>query len=753
MRNKGIAYRKMLLSFSLVFVIPLCLVFAIYSYSYHVIEDRVDVSNKNLVSTIQTTCDRELQYYLNMLTQLSMNEYVETVSDQTTPSIELQLVSQDLLASIRAARTSVDLLGSACKDIFVYFPEIDRAFSCNAHGSMRLDTYIKEYYSEDPDQIQDMKAYLSTYTRIGLTGTRADKIKGENAWLTYCSLHSGNASRVTLGVWLDMNALTNRTASVEWRDGYDLLILDDDGVVVKGVPQQFSFGEEVDLEALYKDEEYIIYHAPSEVSRWTYVLLVPRELVKSSAEQIRTFFAISIFLCVLIACVLIRKATMLNYAPLEKLLGAFQIKNEAQAESKNEYQFLDDQIKNLISEKVNMESNISKSRKPLTQWSLTNLLLKPYDLSGRAKNQEWDNHIKRYSQGENLVMMARERVDGDSKYPQQFNSEMKLFIIENVFAERIGDLLHCSTVELEGRQILVLNDADIHGKLEQIQDRVFELQSTILDNFNFNVVVTVGAVHSGLEGIHKSYLEAREAEEFVPILDQDFISYVDIKDKTFRRYHYSLQAEERISAAVQNDNVQLAIALIHKVIDSSWADDHVSPHILKFLLHDIFCTLLKTADEKGCIDRIYMLPKDLGIENPVPEIKAHFSKVVESICDNSEVASETSAEKTLCMKVQQYIGEHYCDPNLNISQTALHFHMSPTALSATFKNETGKSLLMAINEVRIENAIKYLEQGCSVAETAEKVGVSESSSFIRLFKKYVGITPGQMKNQLLDKKE
>ena len=59
---------------------------------------------------------------------------------------------------------------------------------------------------------------------------------------------------------------------------------------------------------------------------------------------------------------------------------------------------------------------------------------------------------------------------------------------------------------------------------------------------------------------------------------------------------------------------------------------------------------------------------------------------------------------------------------------------------------------MAINEFRIEKAMEYLGQGYSVADTAAKVGIPESSSFIRLFKKHMGITPGQLKNQLQEKK-
>lgn len=753
MRNKGVAYRRMLASFATVFVIPLFLVFVFYFYSYVVIEKQVEAANENFVQTIQSTCDRELQYYQNVLTQLSMNEQIEDISEQNSMRPEDQKASMDLMTKIYEVRASIGLIGNEYMDIFVYFPEIDRIFSCTGRGSMRFDTYAKEHYSDNEIEREKLKAYLSTYSKTGLLSISIDEFAGEMALVTHCSMRVGENSRATLGLLLDMNALINRIASMEWSHGYDWLIIDDKGVVVKGTLNQYYAGETILLDNLSKDDKYMVYTSRSGVSDWTYVLLMPRELVQESATQIRTFFAISIILCVLLACILIRNATKLNYAPLENLLKVFQPQNNLPINHKNEYQFLRDQIKDLVSAKSDMESDISRSKKSLVQWGLTNMLIKPYERQAGTKNKDWESYAQSFSDGQNLVLMVKERPDGDRNKPQGLTDDMKMFIIENVFLERIGEILHCSMVELEGRQVLILHSEDIGAKMDQVQEGIFKLQRFILENFDFSVAVSAGAVHLGLEGIHKSYLEARETEEFIPVLDQDFISYEEIKDKTFRRYDYSLQAEERISAAIQNNNVQLAIALVHKVIDNNWSDDRISPNMLKFLLHDIFCTLLKTADQKGCIDRIHMLPKELSISEPVSEIKAHFSKVVESICDSNEIGSEISSEKALCTKVLEYVRQNYSDPSLNISQTAFHFHMSPTSLSATYKNETGKSLLMVINEIRIENAIEFLKQGCSVVETAVKVGIPESSSFIRLFKKHMGITPGQMKSNMREKKQ
>ena len=50
-----------------------------------------------------------------------------------------------------------------------------------------------------------------------------------------------------------------------------------------------------------------------------------------------------------------------------------------------------------------------------------------------------------------------------------------------------------------------------------------------------------------------------------------------------------------------------------------------------------------------------------------------------------------------------------------------------------------------INLKRIAYAEELLKEGASVVEAAEQSGFRDSGGFIRTFKRYRGITPGQIK--------
>ncbi|MNI90133.1 Arabinose operon regulatory protein [compost metagenome] len=75
-----------------------------------------------------------------------------------------------------------------------------------------------------------------------------------------------------------------------------------------------------------------------------------------------------------------------------------------------------------------------------------------------------------------------------------------------------------------------------------------------------------------------------------------------------------------------------------------------------------------------------------------------------------------------------------------------HFEMKPTYLSKLFKDHTGEGLLDALNKRRIARAKELMaDKRLTVGEVAESIGFNDVGTFIRIFKRIEGITPGKYK--------
>ena len=93
--------------------------------------------------------------------------------------------------------------------------------------------------------------------------------------------------------------------------------------------------------------------------------------------------------------------------------------------------------------------------------------------------------------------------------------------------------------------------------------------------------------------------------------------------------------------------------------------------------------------------------------------------------------------------IAEYVRKNYRE-NLSLEQIADEMNVSVKYVSRIFKEKTGVNLTAFINRVRMDEAKKLLLQTeLSVNEVAERVGINSRTTFLRIFKKAVGITPNE----------
>ena len=92
--------------------------------------------------------------------------------------------------------------------------------------------------------------------------------------------------------------------------------------------------------------------------------------------------------------------------------------------------------------------------------------------------------------------------------------------------------------------------------------------------------------------------------------------------------------------------------------------------------------------------------------------------------------------------VKVYIDQNYTNRDLYVGSVAEYFGMSTSNLSHKFKTQTGITISEYIIQVKLEYAKELLrEEDLSVEEISDMLGYTHPSSFIRVFKKKMGVTP------------
>lgn len=96
----------------------------------------------------------------------------------------------------------------------------------------------------------------------------------------------------------------------------------------------------------------------------------------------------------------------------------------------------------------------------------------------------------------------------------------------------------------------------------------------------------------------------------------------------------------------------------------------------------------------------------------------------------------------IVMNTISYINAHFSE-NLTLEQLAKKSYISVNQLCKLFKKRFGTTVAKYIMSKRISEAKKMLTQGKSVSDTALACGFADYANFIRVFKRFVGISPGK----------
>ncbi|MDF2721990.1 MAG: two-component system response regulator [Paenibacillus sp.] len=86
--------------------------------------------------------------------------------------------------------------------------------------------------------------------------------------------------------------------------------------------------------------------------------------------------------------------------------------------------------------------------------------------------------------------------------------------------------------------------------------------------------------------------------------------------------------------------------------------------------------------------------------------------------------------------------------DITLSDVAERLFVNSSYLSRLFKQEVGKPFSNYVTDKKMEQAKQLLQQGCKVYDAAERVGYKDVGYFSRLFHKYWGVTPGDVKDNL-----
>ncbi len=137
-------------------------------------------------------------------------------------------------------------------------------------------------------------------------------------------------------------------------------------------------------------------------------------------------------------------------------------------------------------------------------------------------------------------------------------------------------------------------------------------------------------------------------------------------------------------------------------------------------------------------------------------LKALIMKLLIILCRESEGESivtsnryhcsfVSSEKKNMVQSIIEYMENGY-NEDISLDRIAKNMYVSPVYISKIFKEETGDSPINYLIKIRLAKAEEMLKESTlSIKAVAQRVGYNDAYHFSKLFKKYYGISPSQVK--------
>lgn len=621
-------------------------------------------------------------------------------------------------------------------------------------GSMKFDMSYDPYLTDFEALAKD--AAKDTFTARRMISTRS----GETAEVISNVRKIFGTSKeepVYLVTNVYVDKLYRAMNTFRWKHEADVSVFDEDGGLImqsenSALPNVL---EEDDLGSMMKktsdsrikhlDDDgnnTLVVSWKSDYNRWIYFSVFKMPTLESSIIGVRNTALFSFLFAIAAVFALLVLIFQKLYKPFLKLVKKVSIAEGIQGKKSHinfGYEYIESIIDGIIKDNEIMRDSYLESAmigtRPLDEEEMSTqhrLVMDQYRLFVFS--------ITKYEKS-NYYLAETERLD---------LREGVMNFIQN--APDVADEDGIRIVMLSGLQVAAL----VCNWTEEKQKYIITKLERFLEKFNANHELewTVGVSKSqtGSGSVHDAFLEAQEALKFRYFNEQKLSYYYEETIKIKRSYYEvdSVQMDilnrNMISLNIKGATTTFDYIVkdIKKKTESTYF--YNIPQVFTQMFDFVANALRNNGLSAAPLYQVYeqLMPARITFVQAVQSMQAIFEWTDEYVKSQREGISK----KPLVERLKEYVDNNY-DKGISLSSIAFEFNLSVPYTSNLFKEKLGVSFVKYITKLKIEKAKEILvrDKQIKISEIAQILDMGNVQSFIRTFKRYEGITPGEFRNR------
>ncbi|MCZ8522544.1 MULTISPECIES: AraC family transcriptional regulator [Paenibacillus] len=497
-----------------------------------------------------------------------------------------------------------------------------------------------------------------------------------------------------------------------------------------------------------------VSYRKSAYNNWIYTSVVSMKEMGAASRKIAVITGLVCLAVAAVVAVLAFYGSRRMYTPIRRLFDATRAmggEGEAAA-ALDEFSYIESRLRDLSLTGRELRDQLSKHAGQLKELYMLKLF------TGQTGEKDYHYQAEKYGfpSGWHRLTVLTLQIDSlrETRYREE-DQDLLLFAIGNMVGELLPEPQCFRPVVLDSSQVTLLASAledpqelknQVHGMAEDIRSKVGEY-------LGLKVSIGISRPFERIGETVEAYSESLYALRSRLSLGSDIV------------VHYGdIGTGGGLSAAGSHHLRLLEDQIVHAL--------KMNPERVPDLFEEYMCSVADKGMGFGehaavmiqLVAKVYGLVQEQG--NTVEHVcgprasmevflKLHTLEQLKSwFTDDllgpaaSHLNTQADSQHTdIAGRMLRMIQEQYDeDLSLDSCASALNFH--PVYLSRVFKKETGVNFSEYLMEYRMKVARQMLEESnIRISDIADKLRYTNTSAFIRVFRKVVGMTPGKYREQ------
>lgn len=724
---------KWVISYLVVFLLPLFVGIAAGTFMYTEFKKQVDERNNIVFDSVCNSVDKHLETVADASASLYSNVYVNRFCREFSAPLSEQNIAEidEFSANMNSIR-GYDIINEYSDNYFFYFSDIEYVVT-DGYAQPEAVYYEKHInakeYSYDKWRELVTKEYNNDFFNAGL-------FSGEN------ELYFVRTVKILPEKGRYVNAVFSINTEKLMRNIKNIYLYEYGTFTVTNFSDEYFmtlYDGNNSEEETNKYDNFISNERKSKVTQWKYVYTLPKNKAYGSMYQIFVVMIILYVLCLLAGIWIIRHFIRRNYQPIDKLMTLFP---EDRKPKDNEFSYLNEKITESLSRNFVLNQEIDSQSKMIREHLISEMLQgnPPVGKRSRAELENLEFNLETDS----FIVLIYSFGNKETT-----ELSMKQFALCNVTDELFSNEEYKFTSYKKDADVIYIVRADNEAVVEKVREVAKFLLEFSKKELEFDFYGAMGSVKKGAKSIGESYNEAKRAVEYA-IADEntELAEYSNVSKSLKDAYFYSVELEGRLVNLLKANEQKKMAELIRAIFKKNIGDE-ISLDSIRYLTVELFSTIKRIMIQYG-----YSAEKEFPEETEFIEHifeSRDIEKMQKVILDTysscgRNVFEALSRKDDLTSRIIMYINRNYSNQNLGIGLIGEAFSMNADYVSRKFREQTGKTINDYIRDVRIEKAKQLLKSSDElIADIAEMVGFTSYRTFVRVFTEVAGVTPNKYK--------